>query len=44
MAATPLVLCVFRLATVDDNGANLARNLDLRRCSIQKSVFREPLI
>ena len=39
MAATTLVLCVFRLAAVDDNGADLIRNLDLRRCSIQECVF-----
>ena len=39
MTATPLVLCMLRLVTVDDDGSDLIRNLDLRRCSIQKSVF-----
>ena len=39
MAATTLVLCVLRLAAVDDNGPDFIRDLDLRRCSIQKRVF-----
>ena len=39
MATAPLVLRMLRLAAVDDDSADLVRNLDLRRCSIQECVF-----
>ena len=39
MVAMALVLCVFCLAAVDDDGTDFVRNLDLRHCSVQECVF-----